>query len=117
MKKVIGILLVFVSVFSSCGSGSEEDCFTLSELSDQQSLDTLLIASPNRNSIYHAELRFSGEVKDTMSIAFESNFQLKLAPGKYDSLIYKGDWYGDPMVVKTSGGEGSVGEFCARFFY
>jgi hypothetical protein len=117
MKQVSGILLIILSVFTSCGIGSEEKCITLFKDSDEQSLDTLLIDSANRNSIYHAELRLAGEVKDTLNLGVGSSLQVELLPGKYDTLIYKGDWYADPMVLNTEGGKGSELSFCTRFYY
>ncbi|GMQ31995.1 hypothetical protein [Algoriphagus taiwanensis] len=109
----IGILLFL----TSCGMGSEEKCISLLKNSNAESLDTLVIDSPNRNKIYHAELCLTGELVDTVKLGIHPNFQVMLFPGNYDSLIYKGDWYGDPMVLKTEGGMGSQMEFCAKFFY
>ncbi|GAB2479338.1 hypothetical protein GCM10027164_05690 [Algoriphagus taiwanensis] len=97
--------------------GSEEKCISLLKNSNAESLDTLVIDSPNRNKIYHAELCLTGELVDTVKLGIHPNFQVMLFPGNYDSLIYKGDWYGDPMVLKTEGGMGSQMEFCAKFFY
>ena len=109
----MGILLSF----TSCGMGAEEKCITLSKDSDEKSFDTLVIDSFNRNKIYHAELRLAGELKDKVEFEIQPNFQVDLLPGTYDTLIYKGDWYGDPMVLKIEGGKGSRMEFCAKFFY
>ena len=116
MAQALGLLII-PSVLSSCGMGSEEKCIILFKVSDEQSLDTLLIDSANRNMIYHTELQLSGEVKDTLNLGVGSALQVELLPGKYDTLIYKGDWYADPMVLKSEGGKGSELSFCARFYY
>ena len=116
MAQALGLLII-LSVLSSCGMGSEEKCIILFKVSDEQSLDTLLIDSANRNMIYHTELQLSGEVKDTLNLGVGSALQVELLPGKYDTLIYKGDWYADPMVLKSEGGKGSELSFCARFYY
>ena len=87
----IGILLFL----TSCGMGSEEKCISLLKNSNAESLDTLVIDSPNRNKIYHVELRLVGELKEKVKLEIPPNFKLDLLPGTYDSLIYKGDWYGD----------------------
>lgn len=110
-------LMLLLSVFTSCGMGSEEKCTSITLDADRPIIDTLMIDSPNRNSIHHAELQLSGEVKDNLKVGVGSFFKVELLPGKYDTLIYKGDWYADPMVLKTEGGKGSELSFCARFFY
>nr|WP_287938992.1 hypothetical protein [Algoriphagus sp.] len=116
MKRVTGILLIILSVFTSCGKRAEEKCTSITLGADRPIIDTLMIDSSNRNSIHHAELQLSGEVKDTLKVGVGSFFQVELLPGKYDTLIYKGDWYADPMVLKAEGGKGSELSFCARFY-
>lgn len=109
----LGVLLCL----TSCDIGSEEKCISVSKNSEELRLDTLVLNSPKKNKIYHAQLRFSGEVKDTLNLKFGPKNQLILGPGKYDSLLYEGDWYADPMILSTSGGKGSHLEFCTKFFY
>ncbi|PZV78101.1 hypothetical protein CLV31_11877 [Algoriphagus aquaeductus] len=116
MKRVTGILLIILSVFTSCGMRAEEKCTSITLGADRPIIDTLMIDSPDRNSIHHAELQLSGEVKDTLKLGIGSFFQVELLPGKYDTLIYKGDWYADPMVLNAEGGKGSDLSFCARFY-
>lgn len=111
------ILMLLLSVFTSCGKRSEEKCTSMTMGADRSLIDTLMIDSLNRNSIYYAELHLSGEVKDTLSLGVGSALQVELFPGKYDTLIYQGDWYADPMVLKSEGGKGSELSFCARFYY
>ncbi|MBC6367260.1 hypothetical protein [Algoriphagus sp. AK58] len=110
-------LMLLLSVFTSCGMRAEEKCISITLGADRPIIDTLMIDSSNRNSIHHAELQLSGEVKDTLKVGVGSFFQVELLPGKYDTLIYKGDWYADPMVLKAEGGKGSELSFCARFYY
>jgi len=110
-------LTILLSVFTSCGKRAEEICTSVILGADLPIIDTLMIDSPNRNSIHHAELQLSGEVKDTLKVGVGSFFQVELLPRKYDTLIYKGDWYADPMVLNTEGGKGSELSFCARFYY
>lgn len=111
------ILMLLLSVFTSCGKRAEEKCTSITLGADRSLIDTLMIDSPNRNMIYHAELQLSGEVKDTLSLGVGSSLQVELLPGKYDTLIYQGDWYADPMVLKAEGGKGSELSFCAMFYY
>lgn len=110
-------LMLLLSVFTSCGKRAEEICTSVTLGADLPIIDTLVIDSPNRNSIHHAEFQLSGEVKDTLKVGVGSFFQVELLPGKYDTLIYKGDWYADPMVLNAIGGKGSDLSFCARFYY
>lgn len=110
-------LMLLLSVFYSCGKRAEEKCTSITLGADRPIIDTLMIDSSNRNSIHHAELQLSGEVKDTLKLGVGSFFQVELLPGKYDTLIYKGDWYADPMVLNAIGGKGSDLSFCARFYY
>ncbi|MCS4433996.1 hypothetical protein [Aquiflexum gelatinilyticum] len=86
-------------------------------MSDKIKVDTLVINYPERNQIYSTELRMKGEVSETVLVNIEGIKNLQLPPGIYDSLIYKGDWYGNPMVLEVKGNSGTQLEFCANFYF
>jgi hypothetical protein len=76
-----------------------------------------MIVQAKRNSVYAAKIWMTGKITDTIELRIDKVKEIQLFPGEYDSLIYKGDWYADPMVLEAQGGSGSSLEFCATFYY
>jgi hypothetical protein len=94
-------------------------------------IDTLFLKESVKNQIYAADLRvkgtledsmlvnilFSGSVVDRIQVNSAKLMRIHLPPGSYDTLIYEGDWSGDPMVLESTGKPGAKLEFCATFFF
>ena len=94
-------------------------------------IDTLFLKESVKNQIYAADLRVKGTLEDSMLVnilfsgsvvdSIQANsaklMRIHLPPGSYDTLIYEGDWSGDPMVLESTGKPGAKLEFCATFFF
>ena len=126
-----GFLALAVLSMVSCSMGSREICKDMEGPISGYHIDTLILDESVINRIYAADLRakgtlvdsmlvniwFSGSVGDSIQANSEKLMRIHLPPGSYDTLIFKGDWYGDPMVLESTGKVGAKLEFCATFFF
>ena len=115
----------------SCSMGSREICKDMEVPISGYHIDTLILDESVINRIYAADLRakgtledsmlvnlwFSGSVGDSILANSAKLMRIHLPPGSYDTLIFKGDWYGNPMVLESTGKAGAKLEFCATFFF
>ena len=126
-----GISLMALIGMVSCSMGSREICKDMEIPISGYRIDTLLLDKSVINRIYAADLRakgtledfmlvniwFSGSVADSIQANSAKLMRIHLPPGSYDTLIFKGDWYGNPMVLESTGKPGAKLEFCATFFF
>jgi hypothetical protein len=131
--QIVFKLLLSLAVLSlvSCSMGSREICKDMEVPISGYHIDTLILDESVINRIYAADLRakgtledsmlvnlwFSGSVGDSIHANSAKLMRIHLPPGSYDTLIYEGDWYGDPMVLESTGKPGAKLEFCATFFF
>jgi hypothetical protein len=126
-----GFLALAVLSMVSCSMGSREICKEVEVSISGYHIDTLILDESVINRIYAADLRAKGTLEDSMLVnlwfsgslgdSIQAN-SLKLKsfhfpPGSYDTLIFKGDWYGNPMVLESSAKAGAKLEFCATFYF
>jgi len=111
--------------------GSREICKDMEVPISGYHIDTLILDESVINRIYATDLRAKGTLEDSMLVnlwfsgslgdSIHANsaklMRIHLPPGSYDTLIFKGDWYGDPMVLESIGKVGAKLEFCATFFF
>ena len=124
------ISLAVLSIYS-CSMGSREICKDVEVPISGYHIDTLILDESVINRIYAADLRakgtledsmlvniwFSGSVGDSIHANSAKLMRIHLPPGSYDTLIFKGDWYGNPMVLEATGKPGVKLEFCATFYF
>ena len=124
------ISLAVLSIYS-CSMGSREICKDVEVPISGYHIDTLILDESVINRIYAADLRAKGTLEDSMLVniwfsgslgdSIQANsaklMRIHLPPGSYDTLIFKGDWYGNPMVLESTGKAGAKLEFCATFFF
>jgi hypothetical protein len=126
-----GFLALEVLSMVSCSMGSREICKDMEIPISGYHIDTLILDESVINRIYAADLRakgtledsmlvnlwFSGSVGDSIHANSAKLMRIHLPPGSYDTLVFKGDWYGNPMVLESTGAPGAKLEFCATFFF
>jgi hypothetical protein len=126
-----GFLALAVLSLVSCSMGSREICKDMEVPISGYRIDTLILDESVINRIYAADLRakgtledsmlvnlwFSGSVGDSIHASSAKLMRIHLPPGSYDTLIYEGDWYGDPMVLESMGKPGAKLKLCATFFF
>ncbi len=126
-----GISLMALIGMVSCSMGSREICKDMEVPISGYHIDTLILDESVINRIYAADLRAKGTLEDSMlvNIWFSGSvgdsilansaklMRIHLPPGSYDTLIFKGDWYGNPMVLESMGKPGAKLELCATFFF
>ena len=126
-----GISLMALIGMVSCSMGSREICKDMEVPISGYHIDTLILNESVINRIYAADLRAKGTLEDSMRVNIwfsgslgdsihansEKLMRIHLPPGSYDTLIFKGDWYGNPMVLESTGKPGAKLEFCATFFF
>jgi len=126
-----GISLMALIGMVSCSMGSREICKDMEVPISGYHIDTLILDESVINRIYAADLRakgtledsmlvnlwFSGSLGDSIHANSEKLMRIHLPPGSYDTLIFKGDWYGNPMVLESMGKPGAKLELCATFFF
>ncbi len=124
------ISLAVLSIYS-CSIGSREICKDVEVPISGYHIDTLILDESVINRIYAADLHAKGTLEDSMLVnlwfsgslgdSIHANsaklMRIYLPPGSYDTLIFKGDWYGNPMVLESTGKAGAKLEFCATFFF
>ncbi len=124
------ISLAVLSIYS-CSMGSREICKDMEVPISGYRIDTLIFDESVINRIYAADLRakgtledsmlvnlwFSGSVGDSIHANSAKLMRIHLPPGSYDTLIFKGDWYGNPMVLESTSKAGAKLEFCATFYF
>ena len=124
------ISLAVLSIYS-CSMGSREICKDVEVPISGYHIDTLILDESVINRIYAADLRakgtledsmlvnlwFSGSVGDSIHANSAKLMRIHLPPGSYDTLVFKGDWYGNPMVLEATGKPGAKLELCATFFF
>jgi hypothetical protein len=131
--KIAFKVLLSLAVLSmySCSSGSLKICKDMEVPISGYHIDTLFLKESVKNQIYAADLRVKGTLEDSMLVnilfsgsvvdSIQANsaklMRIHLPPGSYDTLIYEGDWSGDPMVLESTGKPGAKLEFCATFFF
>ena len=127
----MGISLMALIGMVSCSMGSREICKDMEIPISGYRIDTLILDESVINRIYAAELRakgtledsmlvnlwFSGSVGDSIHANSAKLMRIHLPPGSYDTLVFKGDWYGNPMVLEATGKPGAKLELCATFFF
>ena len=126
-----GFLALAVLSMVSCSMGSREICKDMEVPISGYHIDTLILDESVINRIYATDLRAKGTLEDSMLVnlwfsgslgdSIHANsarlMRIHLPPGSYDTLIFKGDWYGDPMLLESTGKVGAKLEFCATFFF
>jgi hypothetical protein len=131
--QIVFKLLLSLAVLSlvSCSMGSREICKDMEVPISGYRIDTLILDESVINRIYAADLRakgtledsmlvnlwFSGSVGDSIHANSAKLMRIHLPPGSYDTLIYEGDWYGDPMVLESMGKPGAKLKLCATLFF
>lgn len=126
-----GFLALAVLGMVSCSMGSREICKDMEVPISRYHIDTLILDESVINRIYAVDLRakgtledsmlvniwFSGSVADSIQANSAKLMRIHLPPGSYDTLIFKGDWYGNPMVLESTGKPSAKLEFCATFYF
>ena len=126
-----GFLALAVLSMVSCSMGSREICKDMEVPISGYHIDTLILDESVINRIYATDLRakgtledsrlvnlwFSGSLGDSIHANSAKLMRIHLPPGSYDTLIFKGDWYGNPMVLESTGTPGAKLELCATFFF
>ena len=127
----MGLSLMALIGMVSCSMGSREICKDMEVPISGYHIDTLILDESVINRIYAADLRakgtlvdsmlvniwFSGSLGDSIHANSAKLMRIHLPPGSYDTLVFKGDWYGNPMVLESTGTPGAKLEFCATFFF
>lgn len=110
-------LLLSIFLFCACDIGKEDQCIAIEISSHETVLDSLVVDKSIKNRIYSAKLYLKGDIEEKVDLTISNRKSLVLMPGSYDSLIFQGDWYADPMILELKGKSGSDLRFCATFFY